>query len=1498
MTGREARIARGRFRGTLALSTTLAGGMLLTTPVAAQVLPIAASIPTLPGASPVPTPVPVLPIPAPVPTLPGGVPAPVPVLPIPVPVPTLPGGVPVTVPVLPIPVPIPTPPGGTPVAVPVLPIPVPLPTLPGGTPVPTPLPTPSLPSVNPIDVATRTNPGTLLNPSLNPVMAQLPVGGTPTLSIDLRATSTIIDWKGGFNIPEGTVAVFNDARGSAAVRSTPTIAVLNRDLTGNVSQLRGTLSSAGNVAVWVFNPAGILVGSGAVINTGSLVLTTLPPNESDFLGGGGNYRFAGTAGSSAAIRIERGAAVTLKSGGNRGLILLAPDIDAAGTFDAGNQDVAFVTATDVTLAYDINSPLSVTLNRGTSVGRNRGQLVGGTVAGRNVLFALASQGTVTDALLQVDASVTTATASAHGIVLSAGASAAAVGGLTVTGDSAATGGGAALTATGALTSRATGAGVIASATGTATVAGSVATGGDYALTGRDVVVGGAIATAQQADGAVTITATNGTLSGTAGLVLQANADGVGAEPLSLITGEMVGGTTGGNIALAPGSWLVAGSVSNAGLANRESDILVRVHDSSSRLALGNLAANELQKAVGPSAPFVTGLSTSNDLTLGAVELTGALSLRSAALTTGQIRSGGDVTLAANGSVTLGAIASGGAVSITGTGDATIGTVQATGPGGKVAIDRDGMLSVGGFATTGDVVIGGAAAPRSIAVAGASTIGGTLTATALNGQQWAGPIVATGPVRLTGSVLTTAAVYGRDLALIATGAVRSTGALTATAGDLTVSGSDTILGNLSSSGATTVTATAGDAVVASGLSGGGFALNAGRTATVSGDLDVGSLSIAADAVDLGTATRQTSSGNIDIVARSGDIGGGSRLASTASGGVVTVKAARDLSIGSVASVGETRLNIGGDAVIDAASGSTLRIDAGGGVGGRAGGRTALTTTAGDLTIAAGGKLQLAAVTSAGAASLSGDVVDASGKLAAARALLTKARDALTLSGGAASGGDLTLQAGGAITAGQLTAGGGVAITGGNVQLATVGAGGALSLTATSASAESLAAGADLNATTAGSARLLTLRAGGALAVKAGDFAGGSATAATTLTITSVGDLTLDNGGAGGAALFEAGKLATLGTISAGPSIALRAADAELTGPQQAAAIAIQNRAPETGALRLGDGTAGGGFRLSNAEVARLAADTVVFDQGGGAVEIGTLGFTAAAGRKAATVLSTGTIDIDGVVSGSGVGRRFRIGGSAASETDTARSIMVAATSAAGGRLLFDDADLELRGGRVAAGLAPGFIGVLSSGGTEVASGFVGNGNSTLYNANLGGGSYASGASTILTARTLTIRYADYALFQNTGVAGLTSGAVLGGTLATPVSPALILTQTGGSASSFALFGTINGVGATAAALLGKDVSAQGVNLATARINGCPIGSGSGCLATVVIKPTLQVFNSTSTDVFGVSADLTVPFEPVVGGINEESIAGIDAARPASPIPLRTTPPPVIQLGQGR
>ena len=146
----------------------------------------------------------------------------------------------------------------------------------------------------------QTNPPRLPTPAdvdstrsslLGPVISS----GNGELNVGLRSRSTVIDWK-GFNIPEGQRANFTNESVLSG-----NVAVLNRDISGNTSQLLGALNAGKDVAVWVYNPNGIMVGANAAFNTGSLVLTTLNPDVNDFLSSGNSYRLQGAANSTTGI---------------------------------------------------------------------------------------------------------------------------------------------------------------------------------------------------------------------------------------------------------------------------------------------------------------------------------------------------------------------------------------------------------------------------------------------------------------------------------------------------------------------------------------------------------------------------------------------------------------------------------------------------------------------------------------------------------------------------------------------------------------------------------------------------------------------------------------------------------------------------------------------------------------------------------------------------------------------------------------------------------------------------------------------------------------------------------------------------------------------------------------------------------------------------------------------------------------------------------------------
>ncbi|MEO0463965.1 MAG: filamentous hemagglutinin N-terminal domain-containing protein [Pseudomonadota bacterium] len=247
-------------------------------------------------------------------------------------------------------------------------------------------------------------------------------GASTTLTVDLDANAaSVIDWN-SFNIMDGSMVTFT-ALGDAAV--------LNR-VTGtpSPSDISGSLLSDAGISVFLLNPNGILIGSTGAVQTGSFVASVLPMGDGAFVSGvnDGRFNFAeatltSPVSKTAGIDIEAGAQITLR-GGDHGLLLVAPRITSEGDIgfsgaSTETDQVAFVTAAQATVNYRNNSPLQIIIRKGTRVGSGA-QVIGGTVNGRNVYMALASQADVTNALLSVTGQVTTATQSENGIVLSAG----------------------------------------------------------------------------------------------------------------------------------------------------------------------------------------------------------------------------------------------------------------------------------------------------------------------------------------------------------------------------------------------------------------------------------------------------------------------------------------------------------------------------------------------------------------------------------------------------------------------------------------------------------------------------------------------------------------------------------------------------------------------------------------------------------------------------------------------------------------------------------------------------------------------------------------------------------------------------------------------------------------------------------------------------------------------------------------------------------------------
>jgi len=481
----------------------------------------------------------------------------------------------------------------------------------------------------------------------------------------------------------------------------------------------------------------------------------------------------------------------------------------------------------------------------------------------------------------------------------------------------------------------------------------------------------------------------------------------------------------------------------------------------------------------------------------------------------------------------------------------------------------------------------------------------------------------------------------------------------------------------------------------------------------------------------------------------------------------------------------------------------------------------------------------------------------------------------------TGHDILLNASGAITAANLTAARTVTITGSPVTVT----GG------TTATAGNIVV-AGGSAASLGSAT-----AAGTIGVTAGTINVGSASSGGTLNLNATGStLTLGSATSGGDVTLAAVTRATLGPVTAtGRNVSLSAVDADLNGNITASQISVLNRSSGTNPLRLGNGAPGtGGFALDQNEVNRLNAPTVILDAGTSGtgvaqdVGIGALALDADSGASRFEIRATRRIDVTGALTATGTGTRvIRIGGAAAEGT-RATTLRIAATASGGGRVIVPGVDLDLRADRIGTGQDAGFLANLglTPGGAptspaNVATNFIANGASSLYipDGLNGGAAYTDPA--LIRADSLTLRYTDYALFQNTGGSALSGGAEIA-SLSTPSQPALSLL---GPAEGFAIFGTINGVSDSAAAVLGDQVlTLVEINRLTARVNGCLIGSGSGCIASTTSQPPLPPLNAFRGDIFSTQGDLSIPFNPVVG-TNNESLFGDVGAFGLSDLPLQ-------------
>jgi filamentous hemagglutinin family protein len=202
-----------------------------------------------------------------------------------------------------------------------------------------------------------------------------------TNTVDVFGPRTVIDWTP--NDTSGPAVIdFLPSGATMAYRSNLTdYTVLNRILPTTTSMigLNGTITSVvgdgsegqipgGNV--WFYTPYGFVVGSGATINVGGLILTTNDiaygldgNNGAIFTDAKGAINFRGVAGSTAPIIIQSGASL-IGNNASSYIAVVGPRIEQRG-FVSADRSIAYVAGEQVDLTINAGQ-FDIVVGQGTT----------------------------------------------------------------------------------------------------------------------------------------------------------------------------------------------------------------------------------------------------------------------------------------------------------------------------------------------------------------------------------------------------------------------------------------------------------------------------------------------------------------------------------------------------------------------------------------------------------------------------------------------------------------------------------------------------------------------------------------------------------------------------------------------------------------------------------------------------------------------------------------------------------------------------------------------------------------------------------------------------------------------------------------------------------------------------------------------------------------------------------------------------------------------------
>lgn len=187
------------------------------------------------------------------------------------------------------------------------------------------------------------------------------------ITVNQTSNRAVIDWQ-TYNLAAGEAMVYNMPSGGAVLNLTNNL--------GTQSVINGSITSAGTV--YLVNPHGILFGSSASINVGSLVASSLNIDANEFMANSGPLNLSGSPDGA----IENRGIITAATGGN--VALLGDTVENTGDIQARAGSVTLASGETMTLDFDgsgliqvaVTGQLQQNINGVSAAINNSGNIIG------------------------------------------------------------------------------------------------------------------------------------------------------------------------------------------------------------------------------------------------------------------------------------------------------------------------------------------------------------------------------------------------------------------------------------------------------------------------------------------------------------------------------------------------------------------------------------------------------------------------------------------------------------------------------------------------------------------------------------------------------------------------------------------------------------------------------------------------------------------------------------------------------------------------------------------------------------------------------------------------------------------------------------------------------------------------------------------------------------------------------------------------------------------